>query len=74
MKDFKTKGTHIGSIRANRFRNAAIGLLLTWVDERGPVIRTRHAIFLYAGVVLATVLLAWKAGLTHSERRANKSP
>jgi UDP-GlcNAc:undecaprenyl-phosphate GlcNAc-1-phosphate transferase len=53
---------------------AAIGLLLTWVDERGPVIRTRHAIFLYAGVVLATVLLAWKAGLTHSERRANKSP
>ena len=53
---------------------AAIGLLLTWVDERGPVFRTRHAIFLYAGVVLATVLLAWKAGLTHSERRANKSP
>ena len=53
---------------------AAIGLLLTWVDAQGPVIRTRYAIFLYAGIVLATALLAWKVGLTHPERRNNKSP
>jgi UDP-GlcNAc:undecaprenyl-phosphate/decaprenyl-phosphate GlcNAc-1-phosphate transferase len=47
---------------------AAIGLLLTWVDKGGPVIRTRHAVFLYLGVVLVTAVVAWRAGLTHAER------
>ncbi len=51
---------------------AAIGLLLTWVDARGPVIRTRYATGLYVGVALLSTLLAWRSGLTRPEERRNR--
>jgi UDP-GlcNAc:undecaprenyl-phosphate GlcNAc-1-phosphate transferase len=51
----------------------ALGLLMTWVrpgveaGSSSPVIRTRYAVPLYAGVCLLTACLAWKAGLTRPE-------
>jgi UDP-GlcNAc:undecaprenyl-phosphate GlcNAc-1-phosphate transferase len=51
-----------------------IGLLLTWVREGAPVIRTRYAVFLYLGVVVLTALAAWRAGLTHPEQHPQSPP
>jgi UDP-GlcNAc:undecaprenyl-phosphate GlcNAc-1-phosphate transferase len=53
---------------------AAIGLLLTWVGARGPVIRTRYALPLYLGVGLVSVLLAWRSGLTRPEEPRSGQP
>lgn len=51
-----------------------VGLLLTWVDASGPVIRTRWAILLYVGVIVATAITAWWTGLTHPENRDETRP
>lgn len=53
---------------------ALIGLLLTWVRDGRPVIRTRYAVLLYLGVVLLTAVAAWRAGLARPERRPSPSP
>jgi len=53
---------------------AAIGLLLTWVEGGRPVIRTRHAVFLYLAVVVLTGGLAWAVGLTRPEQRRDSAP
>ncbi len=54
---------------------AGIGLLLTWVNASRPVIRTRWAVLLYLGVILATAFVAWATGLTDPEkRREDKAP
>jgi UDP-GlcNAc:undecaprenyl-phosphate GlcNAc-1-phosphate transferase len=46
-----------------------IGLLLTWVDRNGPVIRTRYAVPLYLGVCAVTALIAYRTGLMRAEER-----
>jgi UDP-GlcNAc:undecaprenyl-phosphate GlcNAc-1-phosphate transferase len=46
-----------------------VGLLMMWVDEKGPVIRTRHAVPLYGLIVLLTAAAAHFAGLTRPEQR-----
>lgn len=61
---------------------ALIGLLLTWIrpapdGETNPimVVRTRHAVPLYLGVVAITALAAWWAGLTRPEEpRRTRTP
>ena len=47
---------------------AAFGLLLTWVNVGVPIIRTRYAVLLYAGICIVTAIAAWSIGLTHPER------
>jgi UDP-GlcNAc:undecaprenyl-phosphate GlcNAc-1-phosphate transferase len=46
-----------------------IGLLLTWVHQGAPVIRTRIALPLLGLVAVVTALLAWLGGLTRPEER-----
>jgi UDP-GlcNAc:undecaprenyl-phosphate GlcNAc-1-phosphate transferase len=48
---------------------ALFGLLLTWVRESQPVIRTRYAALLYVVVVAVTALAAWGFGLATPEER-----
>ncbi len=50
---------------------AACGLLLTWVNVGEPIIRTRYAVLLYAGICVLTALAAWSIGLTHPERKVD---
>jgi UDP-GlcNAc:undecaprenyl-phosphate/decaprenyl-phosphate GlcNAc-1-phosphate transferase len=47
----------------------SIGLLVTWIGENGPVIRTRYAVPLYLAVCVAAGLAAHLAGLTHPEEK-----
>ncbi len=46
---------------------AGLGLLMAWVTDDGPVIRTRYAVFFYLGVVVITGIIAWRVGLTRPE-------
>ncbi len=48
---------------------AGVGLLMTWVRNEQPVIRTRYALLLYVLVVLFSALAAWRCGLTHPEQK-----
>jgi len=45
------------------------GLLLTWVRQGRPVIRTRYAVPLYLLICVVTFAVAWRLGLTHPEER-----
>jgi UDP-GlcNAc:undecaprenyl-phosphate GlcNAc-1-phosphate transferase len=49
--------------------SGAIGLLLTWVSDGRPVIRTRYAFPLFLLLAVGVAFLAWRTGLTHPERR-----
>jgi UDP-GlcNAc:undecaprenyl-phosphate GlcNAc-1-phosphate transferase len=54
---------------------ALFGLLLTWVKDGKPVIRTRYAALLYLAVVVITAGVAWAYGLTKPEsRRPPRTP
>lgn len=52
---------------------ALVGLLVTWVDDGGPVIRTRYTVPFFLAVAAVTALIAWAMGLTTPEERRSKS-